>query len=180
MPVNEAQTPQISLPGRAMATAAIALIAVATIWITWTETVSRISADASAASAVSSTVVDFGFMARLNDIDRAISLAPDQPRYHTVRSEIYDELALDTDSSSLLIATKEATISAERALALNPLDRDLNFRAAYLNWELAKTGDVDAAYRTYALYERLAILTPQHRDVGPRLDAVGAALGIEP
>lgn len=119
-------------------------------------------------------------MARLNDIDRAISLAADQPRYHTVRSEIFDELALDPGSPSPLIAIKEATISAERALALNPLDRDLNFRAAYLNWELAKTGDVDAAYRTYALYERLAILTPQHSDVSSRLSAVGDALGFAP
>jgi O-antigen ligase len=179
-PVEDARSSLIPLPGRAMATVAIGLIAAATIWITWTETVSRISADASAASSVRSIAGDPGFMARLNDIDRAISLAADQPRYHTVRSEIFDELALDPGSPSPLIAIKEATISAERALALNPLDRDLNFRAAYLNWELAKTGDVDAAYRTYALYERLAILTPQHSDVSSRLSAVGDALGFAP
>ncbi len=182
-PTEDAQSQPIPLPGRAMAMVAIGLIAVATIWITWTETVRRISADAGAAAAVRSITNEpgyMGFTARLNEIDRAISLAPDQPRYHTVRSEIYDELVPESGSTSSLLATQEAATSAERALALNPLDRDLNFRAAYLNWEVAKTGDVDAAYRTYELYERLAILTPQHEDIGPRLSAVGEALGIAP
>ena len=77
-------------------------------------------------------------------------------------------------------ALREAAASAERALALNPLDRDLNFRAAYLDWELAGTGDLEAALRTHAIYERLALLTPQHWRVGPRLAAVEEALGFDP
>mgnify|MGYP003997563731 FL=1 len=75
---------------------------------------------------------------------------------------------------------QESVDSAERALALNPLDRDLNFRAAYVNWELAKMGDPDSALRTYHLYQELALMSPQHQSVGPRLTAIGEALGLTP
>jgi O-antigen ligase len=169
---------------RYIATATIGLLALATIWITWTETVQRLSADSTAANAVSTDLANPNVSSRLNDIDQAIAQTADQPRYHTIRSEIYELIANDSGSSDLTTASAaailEATESAERALALNPLDRDFNFRAAYLNWELAKTGDLDAALRTYALYERLVVLTPQSPDVGPRLAAVGEALGIKP
>ncbi len=172
--------PMASATLRAAAVVAVGLIAVVTIWITWTETVQRLSADASAASAVSSDPDKSNVSGRLNDIDRAIALAPDQPRYHTIRSEIFGRIAVESGAPDSVSTMREAAASAERALALNPLDRALNFNAAFLDWELAQLGDVDAALRTYALYERLAVLTPQHQSVLPRLDAIGEALGLAP
>ncbi|MDP6822444.1 MAG: O-antigen ligase family protein [Dehalococcoidia bacterium] len=179
-PTPAPSTPRASVTVRAAAVAAAGLIALATVWITWTETVQRLSADASAASAVSSDADKSSVSGRLNDLDRAIALAPDQPRYHTIRSEIFGRIAAESGTPDSASAMREAAASAERALALNPLDRALNFQAAFLNWELAKLGDVDAAMRTYALYERLMVLTPQHQSVGSRLAAVGEVLGLTP
>lgn len=158
----------------------ITLVAITVTWFTWTQTVQRLRADASAAIAASpdpgsTTVAD-----RLAQIDRAILLAPDVPRYHAVRSDLYRQIALEPGTGDPVAALREAVASAERALALNPLDRDLNFRAASLDWELAGTGDLEAALRTYAIYQRLDLLTPQHPSVRPRLDAVSEALGISP
>ncbi|MBT4514651.1 MAG: O-antigen ligase family protein, partial [Chloroflexi bacterium] len=177
-PVTTTQTPSPALQTSAIV--AIGLIALAAIWISWTENVQRVSADSTAASAVRSDTGNPDVDGRLSDIDGAISLSPDQPRYHTIRSEIYERVALELASQNPFAAMQESVDSAERALALNPLDRDLNFRAAYVNWELAKMGDPDSALRTYHLYQELALMSPQHQSVGPRLTAIGEALGLTP
>ncbi|MDA1257398.1 MAG: hypothetical protein O3C10_06080, partial [Chloroflexi bacterium] len=171
-----------SKPGamRFGAVLAIAFLAVGAAGFTWNGTVQLIQADASAAAAVNAIASDVTVARRLADIDHAISLAPDVPRYHMIRSELYGQIAVAPETLDPAAALREAAESAARALALNPLDRDLNFRAAYIDWELAGTGDIDAAFRTYSIYERLALLTPQHPEVGPRLVAVGEALGLRP
>ncbi|MCH8235207.1 MAG: O-antigen ligase family protein [Chloroflexi bacterium] len=177
---SETSGPAMSGAIRAAAVFIVALVAITVTWITWTETVQRVRADASAAAAASPDPGGSTAAERLDDIDQAISLAPDVPRFHTIRSGLYEQLALEPGTADPVAALREAATSAERALALNPLDRDLNFRAAYLDWELAGTGDLEAALRTHAIYERLALLTPQHWRVGPRLAAVEEALGFDP
>ncbi|MCH7641711.1 MAG: O-antigen ligase family protein [Chloroflexi bacterium] len=177
--VKRAATPKPSGAIRASAVIIITLMAITVTWLTWTQTVQRLRADASAAVAASPGSEGKTIAERLADIDRAIFFAPDVPRYHAVRSDLYQLLSVQPGGNPIA-ALREAVASAERALALNPLDRDLNFRAAFLDWELAGTGDMDAALRTHAIYQRLDLLTPQHPEVRPRLDAVAEALGFGP
>lgn len=179
-PESAPSTPPASIAFSASALVIVGVIALGTVWVTWTETIQRVEADFAAASAVSSDPEKSSFSVRVNNIDKAIALAPDESEYHMIRSGFYEGLARDSGTANTFAAMQESLSSAERALALNPLDRDLNFQTAYLSWEVGKMGDGDAALRTYHLYQDLVRMSPRHHTVVPRLAAVSQALGLTP
>jgi len=158
--------------------AGIAVLAVAAGVLTWSKNVGYLQADNAAAASRAT----FGSNPErgLEQVERAILLAPDVPDYHNRKASMLRAVA-DTvsDPFKAFSLRQEAHESDRDAFELNPFSRDANYILAESAWNLAQAGVPDMAMETVEAYERLAALTPQAEVVWVRLGQLYDALGIE-
>ena len=154
------------------------MLAVAAGVLTWSKNVGYLQADNAAAASRAT----FGSNPErgLEQVERAILLAPDVPDYHNRKASMLRAVA-DTvsDPFKAFSLRQEAHESDRDAFELNPFSRDANYILAESAWNLAQAGVPDMAMETVEAYERLAALTPQAEVVWVRLGQLYDALGIE-
>ncbi len=158
--------------------AAVTVLAVGVGMFTWVKNVGYLQADHMAS--VSRPAFRADHVQGLQEIDRAISLAPDVPDYRNIKASMLRSLAGATpDPMSARAFLVEAYESDRDAFDLNPFSRNTNFIVADSAWGLAQIGLADKAAEAVETYERLARLAPQHPVVWERLGLLYDALDID-
>jgi len=158
--------------------AAVTILAVGVGMLTWVKNVGYLQADHLASASRPAFRADH--VQGLQEIDRAISLAPDVPDYRNIRASMLRSLAGETpDPLSARALLVEAYESDRDAFELNPFSRNTNFIVADSAWGLAQIGLAGKAAEAVETYERLARLAPQHPVVWERLGLLYDALDID-
>jgi len=158
--------------------AGITVLVVGVGMLTWVKNTGYLEADNAAATARGALGRDPALA--LEQIERAISLAPDVPGYRNLKASILRSVAGATpDPVGARSLVVEAYESDREAFELNPFSRSANFIVADSAWGLAQTGLADKAIEAVETYERLARLTPRHPIVWDRLSRLYDILKIE-
>ena len=174
---------QPSPPGRRQTLVLIGIAGVTVLVVgvgvlTWVKNVGYLQADHLASASRAAFRADH--VQGLQQIDRAVSLAPDVPDYLNIRASMLRSLAGATaDPVSARSFLVEAYENDRAAFELNPFSRNANFIVADSAWGLAQIGLADKAAEAVETYERLARLAPQHPVVWDRLGRLYDALDID-
>lgn len=170
----------VSPPRTALTWVPLAVTAIAVIFLiglTWIKGVGYLRADHLAVQTLASFQANPALA--MGQIAQSITIAPDVPNHYHRRSLMLQALA-EGDPSRRLDYLREAVATDMRAVQFMPMSIDSNLAAAFSSWSLAVAGDQQMALQALALYERLALLTPQNPTVKSRLDQLKSVIQITP